>query len=275
MKINSIIFFIAFILFSVVTSLRTATAQCTNQVTNLSGTSIVNGINVTVTSAGLVDMLMYCQGIATPYWVGQFNNSSGNGSYTFSFTPPVTGVTLNLSAISNIPGVGVEEVLIKINGFNYAITSLADTTPCEPMAVITPSGNIGGCFNCSGSGSSGINIITPISTLQVNNLLISGVPNGTVFSIFICDSVPTGIDNLNADNHFSICPNPFNTNLNISTSETQLLELTVYDLLSNKLIQQIFTNSASINTEQLAKGIYFYEVKNKNGIIKNGKVVKE
>ena len=39
--------------------------------------------------------------------------------------------------------------------------------------------------------------------------------------------------------------------------------------------QKEFINSISINTEQLAKGIYLYEVRNKNGVIKKGKVVKD
>jgi hypothetical protein len=45
-------------------------------------------------------------------------------------------------------------------------------------------------------------------------------------------------------------------------------------------LEQSFTKSTSINTEQLAKGIYLYEVRNnpdsyRDGVIKKGKVVKE
>jgi hypothetical protein len=40
-------------------------------------------------------------------------------------------------------------------------------------------------------------------------------------------------------------------------------------------LQQTFTNSISLNTESFSKGVYLYEVRNKNGVIKNGKLVKE
>ena len=48
-----------------------------------------------------------------------------------------------------------------------------------------------------------------------------------------------------------------------------------HDIASRKLLQQKFTNAVSLNTEQLAKGVYLYEVRNKNGVIKKGKVVKD
>ncbi|MEP7169460.1 MAG: T9SS type A sorting domain-containing protein [Bacteroidota bacterium] len=44
---------------------------------------------------------------------------------------------------------------------------------------------------------------------------------------------------------------------------------------TRKLLQQTFINSASVNTEELSKGIYFYEIKNKNSLVEKGKLVKE
>lgn len=48
----------------------------------------------------------------------------------------------------------------------------------------------------------------------------------------------------------------------------------IYDILSKKLLQQTFTNSVSLNTKQFENGIYIYEVRNNNGVIKKGKIVK-
>lgn len=73
----------------------------------------------------------------------------------------------------------------------------------------------------------------------------------------------------------SIYPNPINDKLTIQTYNYERTELILYDLSSRKLLQQSFTNSITINLEQLAKGIYLYEIRNLNGIIKNGKVIKE
>ena len=70
-------------------------------------------------------------------------------------------------------------------------------------------------------------------------------------------------------------PNPFDNILTFTTNENGQSVITLYDLSSRKLLQQTFTNSTTINTEQLAKGMYLYTLRNKNGIIKNGKVIKE
>jgi hypothetical protein len=75
---------------------------------------------------------------------------------------------------------------------------------------------------------------------------------------------------------FTVYPNPFNNEININFSgSTSITEVLFYDLTSRVILQQSFLNTVSINTEQLAKGIYFYELRNKNVDIKKGKVLKE
>ena len=73
----------------------------------------------------------------------------------------------------------------------------------------------------------------------------------------------------------SIYPNPLADKLNINCNDYEPKEIILYDLSSRKLLQQTFTNSTTINTEQLAKGMYLYTVRNRNGITKNGKVIKQ
>jgi photosystem II stability/assembly factor-like uncharacterized protein len=87
---------------------------------------------------------------------------------------------------------------------------------------------------------------------------------------------PTGIIMEPENNmYLNSYPNPLTNKLTISTNNNELSEIILYDITSKKLLQQQFTNSISINTEQLAKGIYIYEVTNKTGVIKKGKVVKD
>lgn len=76
-------------------------------------------------------------------------------------------------------------------------------------------------------------------------------------------------------NRFFLFPNPFTDKINITVKRNELVEVSLYDVTSRKIVNQSFTNSTSINTEQLSKGIYIYEVRNKNGVIKKGKVVKD
>ena len=73
----------------------------------------------------------------------------------------------------------------------------------------------------------------------------------------------------------SISPNPVTDKLNVILNNKELSEIILYDISSRKLLQKKFTNSVSLNTEQLSKGIYIYEVRDKNGLCKKGKVVKD
>ncbi|MFI5219470.1 MAG: kelch repeat-containing protein [Bacteroidia bacterium] len=73
----------------------------------------------------------------------------------------------------------------------------------------------------------------------------------------------------------NIFPNPVNEKLNVTVNNKELSEIILYNVTSGKILQQQFSNSVSLNTAQLLKGIYLYEVRNKNGVIKKGKVVKD
>jgi hypothetical protein len=84
-----------------------------------------------------------------------------------------------------------------------------------------------------------------------------------------------GINELKNKEELILFPNPFSDRINITVKRNELVEVNLFDVTSRKIINKSFAKSISINTEQLAKGIYIYEVRNKNGVIKKGKVVKE
>lgn len=77
------------------------------------------------------------------------------------------------------------------------------------------------------------------------------------------------------ENVITIYPNPFADNLKVEVNNYEPTEIIFFDITSRKIFQQTFANITIINTEQLAKGMYLYEVRNTNGIIKNGKVIKQ
>lgn len=163
--------------------------QCVNQILNTSGTSVVNGINVTATSNGVVDVNnIYCPA-TLPYFIGyQYNiSSSGLGSYTFNFSPAINAATVNISGISNSP-TDKEEVQIYVNGSHYSIPSLGSANGCDTMALLTSSGNIIAPNNTSVSGCLGINLNGTINSITLVDSVLFGSPNGAIFSIFICDS---------------------------------------------------------------------------------------
>lgn len=109
------------------------------------------------------------------------------------------------------------------------------------------------------------------STIQVSN-------SPFTYAYLLVDDVSlsqvTGVNDLHENNFIKIYPSPFKDKLIIECKEHKLLEIILYDITSRKLAQEKFTNSVSINTEQLVKGIYLYEVRCGSDVCKKGKLVK-
>jgi hypothetical protein len=113
------------------------------------------------------------------------------------------------------------------------------------------------------------------------NTTIDSVGVNSNTAIYYLDDVKLSTDSafVNGINEQSISqievyPNPFTDKMNITVKRNVLVEVNLYDVTSRKIFHQSFTNTTSINTEQLAKGIYLYEVRDKNRIITKGTVVK-
>ena len=112
---------------------------------------------------------------------------------------------------------------------------------------------------------------------QIYNILICvTINNTTVYPDSLTTCALISNTSVIMNNYtISLFPNPFSDNLIIELSNADKAEITLYDITARKLIQQSFTNYAFINTSKLAKGIYIYELRNKNDVIKKGIVVKE
>lgn len=93
-------------------------------------------------------------------------------------------------------------------------------------------------------------------------------------SLSSCSGSGTGIGNPTENAGKNIFPNPFLDELTFSSDNNEFLEIILYDVTSGKIRQHNFKNSITLNTEQLGKGIYLYEVRNKNSVVMKGKAVK-
>lgn len=124
-----------------------------------------------------------------------------------------------------------------------------------------------------------------------NGTIINGATN------YFCDSTQPGVytvdivdtNGCHTNLHFgpytavasvaketiNIYPNPFSNQLIVNLTSNRQTKISLYSFLGQLVMQQTFTNSTVINTEQLADGIYFYELRNDRGVIKTGKVVKQ
>lgn len=87
---------------------------------------------------------------------------------------------------------------------------------------------------------------------------------------------PVGInDPIVSSNTIQISPNPFTNEITVSNTENEPCEITIYDITSRKMAQKKFSNTTTINTSQLGKGIYIYEVRNQKIILQKGKIIKD
>lgn len=107
--------------------------------------------------------------------------------------------------------------------------------------------------------------------LTIYDMSINLMPNQPITAA----QITIGIIEVDETYEVSIYPIPFTNELKIRSSINEPLEVLLFDISSRKILQQEFTNSTTVNTQHLAKGIYLYEVRNKNGLINKGKVVKE
>lgn len=157
---------------------QTLPGQCTTQVTHLSGTQQVGCTSVTVTSQGSAGSVTICG--KGPYLIG----STSPGSYTFTFSPAISGVRVGLYAINNFVN-SVEEVAFSVNGSFYPITNPGVPDACLSPAVISPIGTIRACTECASSWDDLV-ITTSISSIKIEDVYLSGAPFGVVFSLYLC-----------------------------------------------------------------------------------------
>ena len=101
--------------------------------------------------------------------------------------------------------------------------------------------------------------------------------NASIYFVYRVSLVtaPTSTQDINETSTVKVCPNPFFNQLTVSFAYNVQATVSLYDFLGQQVLQQSLTNNTTINTAQLADGIYLYELRNANGIVKNGKVIKQ
>lgn len=175
--------------------------------------------------------------------------------------------TVSYSAVSNsIPINNISQVYTNsiitdtINWITIAGSFIADST-YQFVAI----GNFFDDTNTSYLQFGGANSVG--AYYYVDNICVST-------DSLTCNSL-VGINEPENDPEFVLFPNPLADNLTIKLKTNELIEIHLFDISGRKILSLSFTNSATINTSHLSKGIYIYEVRSKNGVIKKGKVVKE
>lgn len=258
--------FFSTILFSVATLI--AFSQTHFQISHLSGTKSINGINVTVRSFGqiaILENLDYCSGKTGPYYFGYNYHDfiSDYGGFEFTFDPPALLLSVNITGLS-ADDENMEEVRFFVNGIHYPIQEKGVKIECEEMAVLTPKGNIRPCRDCAISGWEGTSIIGPISSFKVIDTVFSGNPAGALIALYIVkpDEKLTNIYRVKlSDLHAGI-------DVPITTASINLKEatLTVTDINGSKVLldHSIISNEhqGNINSLEFIKGTYTLTIRN-------------
>ena len=251
--------------------------QCFNKVLHTSGSEMVNGVNVTVSSEGLVDTIIsFCRRTTSPYFIGVntavSSVDSGNGQYNFEFDPPVDSLTLNFSGISYEAG-SQEIVILEVNGIHYPIPEVGRDNACGPLADLTPNGNITGCDNCGLSGWSGTSITGPINSLSVRDSVVSGSPRGALFSLFICYEESTNVLE-NSFTNIEMYPNPVRNTLYLTGDNLNKLDYIITDLFGRQFYVEtaVRDHSKEFDMSQLENGVYFLSIES-SGRIRTYKII--
>ncbi len=199
--------------------------------------------------------------IATCYHFEMYVNLGDKSKYTTD----AIGVYFSDTIISNIP-----------NGFYLPLSTQINNTTgniFDSLSWTLVSGNY------LAQGGENYLIIGNFKNDSLTPLILAN-PSSAFASVYVfIDDVSltpcTAVNYVANDNSFNIYPIPFNNVLNLHFKNDEPLEFILYDIASRKLLQKKITNSVSLNTEQLAKGLYLYEVRERNGLCKKGKVVKD
>lgn len=233
--------------------------QCTAQVLHTSGTQTVGCTAVTVTANGGAGPGPIACGIG-PFQMG-FPTA---GSFTFNFNPAIPGVNVGIRDINN-SAITVEEVAFTVNGSFYPITNPGAPTGCQPEALITGSGTIGACVNCSARSWKDIVITEPMTSLTVEILYVGGMfASGVNFSLSICCPTCTTDAGVIAGAPQTICgENPVTT---ASATQTVLDadDLLQYILFSNpadtlgSILATSNTPTFSFNPATMQMGVTYY-----------------
>jgi hypothetical protein len=233
-----------------------ALAQCAVQVLHTSGTQVYGGTAVTVTQSGLVDVNnVYCAD-TRPFMIGyEAGFGSGTGAYHFTFDPPLDSARLNVSGVSGSFG-HQEEVWLYVNGAHYAIPEPGSPQGCDPMAVLTPNGNIGPCINCTVSGWGGTVIPGPITTFTVLDTVLSGTPAGAIFSLFMCAQLSTGVPELEQPLPLVVYPDPVVDQLALQSGTAVVQNVSISDMSGREVLRMDGPGSGNIDVAHLLPGQY-------------------
>lgn len=109
-----------------------------------------------------------------------------------------------------------------------------------------------------------------------NNDSLLAIGSGSGFAIVQdgCSSFTSMNEIASLNRTVNVFPNPFSHTLNVTSVFSTPMEIIIYDCTARQVLRKLFSNSAILSTEHFSKGMYFYEVRSREGTCGKGKIVK-
>jgi len=177
----------------------------------------------------------------------------------------------------------MDSVVTQHNDFTYYFTTTQIDTISNFAIILTDSFQVRYTYTLfnvitdsvySRTGNLCSKVYTDVITDSYDSFFDTEIRDTSFWSSTLDTVQLVGISELVAED-IKISPNPFFNELNFQNTANEPTMVAIYDVLSRQILQQIFTNSTTINTAQLAGGIYFYELKNAKRTLKTGKLIKQ
>ncbi|MES2620994.1 MAG: T9SS type A sorting domain-containing protein [Bacteroidota bacterium] len=203
-----------------------------------------------------------------------------NASYTYSWTNYGTAITGETTRTYTADSTGQYRAivarfgcptasdLIRVNinpqpivTFTLALDSFCLNSPPVNLSGGLPSGGIySGVGVTSGSTftQSGLGVYT-ITYTYTDSIGCSG-SNTDQLEVFDCTTTSTGINNLTAENLFSMYPNPTKDVVTFVTDKSAYCSLRILTLIGEEVTGNSFHQQMSYSTKDLAPGVYIAEI---------------
>jgi photosystem II stability/assembly factor-like uncharacterized protein len=116
-------------------------------------------------------------------------------------------------------------------------------------------------------------IASGTGAITVQLIVSNSFSTDTSTRTFIIDNCISKINGI-ASSQIIVSPNPVVNELQIRSSSKLILNLILYDLTARKVFQKQFAGNSIIDLSGFQNGIYLYEIRDNEGNIKTGKIIK-
>lgn len=266
---------------SVIGVTPSVTSTYTVDGTNSCGTD-TKTISITVNSNPTVSAVSSTSAVCA----GSSATLTATGATTYTWTSIGSGASVVVTPTANttytVDGtdangcLGTQVVTVNSNPLPTITANTSASVLCVGnSATLTASGATSYSWTSVGAGASVVVSPTTTTTYTVEGTDANGCSD--TISIVQTVSLCTGIQSAVISNAVSIYPNPSNGMVTLWVSDTtKEMYFEVFDAVGkNVLHKSITSNETSVNMSDLANGIYSYRLVNVNGLVYQGKLIKQ